>query len=193
MSESCIVVKEIDCDTALLVTETPTTVIDTSDPVVIIVDEGDTSINAAGEDLSVIVREEPTTVIEKEDTVVLLVTCEQGPAGQDGLDGTGVVEVASGPVTSGNTVVADSVALAAIRSVKWIVTLTDSTAGTYKSYEVLGVHNGTTILHTVYGLIGDVILITTNVAINAPNMELQITNNDTNDLDIKVQRIATTI
>jgi len=153
MSEnSCITVTEIDCDTAVLVQEIKTTVIDTTEPVVIIA------------------------------------ACEQGPAGQD----ANLVEIASGPVSSGNTVVADSVALSAVRSVKWIVTITDSVAGTYKAYEVLAVHNGTTVLHAVYGIVGDTILVITDVAINTPNMELQITNNDTNDLDIKVQRIATT-
>lgn len=157
MSESCITVEEIDCNNAVLVTETPTNVVDTTEP------------------------------------VVILVTCEQGPAGQDGLDGTGVLEVSSGPVSNGNTVNADQVAIATYRSTKWIVTLTDSTAGDFKSYEVLAVHNGTTSLHTVYGLIGDPIDVTTDVDINAGNMRLMITNNSTNPLDIKVQRIATTV
>lgn len=157
MSESCITVEEIDCNNAVLVTETPTTVIDTTEP------------------------------------VVILVTCEQGPAGADGADGTGIIEVVSGPVSNGNMVVADSVAIATYRSVKWIVTITDSTAGDYKSYEVMAVHNDSTTLFTVYGIVGDTISVFTNVVINGSNLEIEITNNSANPIDIKVQRIATTV
>ncbi len=173
MSEnSCILVKEIDCDNVVLIEEIKTAVIVTPNPEVVIV------------------------------------ACEQGPAGQDGadgvngidgadgadgLDGVGVVEVSSGPISNGNTVVADSVVAATIRSVKWLVTITDSVAGDYKTYEVLGVHNGTTALYSVYGIVGDSISVFTNVVINGANMELELTNNSTNDLDIKVQRIATTV
>ena len=87
----------------------------------------------------------------------------------------------------------DSVVLATIRSVKWLVTITDSVAGDYKTYEVLAVHNGTTALYSVYGIVGDSISVFTNVVINGANMELELTNNSTNNLDIKVQRIATTV
>jgi len=151
---SCITVTEIDCDTAVLVEEIKTTVIDTTEPIVIVA------------------------------------ACEQGPPGQDGA---GLVEVASGPVSNGNTEVADSVLLSAARSVKWIVTITDSVAGDFKSYEVLAVHNGAIVLYSVYGIVGDAISVFTNVVVNVSSMELQLTNNSTNDLTIKVQRIATTV
>lgn len=158
MSEnSCILIKEIDCDNLLLVEEATPTVIVESDP------------------------------------IVLLVACEQGPAGKDGLDGTGVLEVASGPVANGNTITADSVAIATYRSVKWIVTITDSLGGLYKSYEVMAVHNDSTVLFSVYAIVGDTISVFTDVDVNAGQMRLQITNNIANDIDVKVQRIATTI
>jgi hypothetical protein len=157
MSESCITVEEIDCNNAVLVTETPTTVIDTTDPVVIIA------------------------------------ACQQGPAGADGADGTGLVEASVTGVNNGNTVTVDDVPVGTNRSVKWIITLTDTIAGDYKTYEVLAVHNGTTAMHTVYGLVGDVIAVTTNVDINAGNMRLRVTNDSTNALDIKAVRIATTV
>lgn len=193
VENACILVKEIDCDNVLLITENPTTVIDTSDPVVVVVDDGNTSVNEAGEDLSIIVRDESTTVIEQSDPVVVIVACEQGPAGADGADGIGVVEISSGPVSNGSTVTADSVAVAAIRSVKWLVTLTDSTGTLYKFYEVIAIHDGTTALHSVYGLVGDSISVSNDVDINAGLMRLRITNNHANDLDIKVLRIVTTL
>lgn len=133
---------------------------------------------------------EIVAVIDVQDPPIIIIACEQGPPGQDGA---GLTEVSSGPVSNGNTVVADSVVISVIRSVKWIVTLTDSIASDYKSYEVLAVHNGTIALHAVYALIGDVISVATNVVLNAGNMELEITNNSPNDLDIKVQRIQTTL
>lgn len=157
MSESCITVQEIDCDNAVLVTETPTNVIDTTEP------------------------------------VVVLVTCEQGPAGADGADGIGTVEVASGPVSNGNTVTADQIQIAVYRSVKWFVTITDAVGLQYKAYEVMAVHNGVTANFSVYSLIGDKLSIFTDVLVVGAFLEIQLTNNSTNDVTVKIQRIATTL
>ena len=157
MSESCITVQEIDCDNAVLVTETPTNVIDTTEP------------------------------------VVVLVTCEQGPAGADGADGIGTVEVASGPVSNGNTVTADQIQIAVYRSVKWFVTITDAVGLQYKAYEVMAVHNCVTANFSVYSLIGDKLSIFTDVLVVGAFLEIQLTNNSTNDVTVKIQRIATTL
>lgn len=150
---SCILVKEIDCDNVVVAEQV---------------------------DNVVIVTEEPEVVI---------VACEQGPAGLDGIG----VEVSSGPVSNGSTVTADSVSAASFRSVKWLVTLTDSTGTLYRFYEVIAIHDGTTVLHSVYGLVGDSISVTNDVDISAGSLRLRITNNHANDLDIKVIRLATTL
>lgn len=140
--------------------------------------------------------ESPVAVFVQPATISIVTAATQGPAGVDGvdgIDGTGAVEISAGPILPAATLVVDSVAIATYRSVKWIVTLTDSVAGSYKSYEVLAIHNGTTALHTVYGRIGDPIDATTEVAVVGASLELQITNNNVNNIDIKAQRIVTTI
>ena len=158
MSEnSCILVKEIDCDHVVLVEEIK------------------------------------TAVIVQPDTDVVIVACEQGPAGQDGQDGFGILQIDTGPVAPAATQVADSVAVATFRSVKWLVTLKDSVGGLFKFYEVIAIHDDTTSKHSVYGLIGDTISVVNNVDILAGFIRLNITNNSANTLDISVMRITTTV
>lgn len=158
MSEnSCILVKEIDCDNVVLANEIL------------------------------------TNVIVQPDTDVVLVACEQGPAGQDGADGIGVIQIDSGPVAPAATQVADSVAIATFRSVKWLVTLKDSVGGLFKFYEVIAIHNDTIPKHSVYGLIGDTISVVNDVDISAGLIRLNITNNSANSIDISVMRIVTTV
>ena len=153
MSEnSCILVKEIDCDNVVLANEIL------------------------------------TNVIVQPDTDVVLVACEQGPAGLPGI-----LQVNTGPVAPAATQIADAVAIATFRSVKWLVTLKDSVGVLFKFYEVIAIHDGTTPKHSVYGLIGDTISVVTDVDILAGDIQLNITNNSANSIDISVMRIVTTV
>jgi len=151
---SCILVKEIDCDNVVLANEILTNVIVTPD--------------------------------EK----VVIVACEQGPAGQDGV---GALQIDTGPVAPAATQVADAVAILTYRSVKWLVTIKDQVAGTFKFYEVIAIHNDTVPAHSVFGLIGDTISVITDVDILAGFIRLKITNNSANSIAISAVRIATTV
>lgn len=155
MSEnSCILVKEIDCDNVVLVEEIK------------------------------------TAVIVQPDTDVVIVACEQGPAGQDGF---GLVQVDTGPVVPAATQVADSVPVTVFRSIKWLVTLKEVVGNTFRFYEVIAIHNGTTAVHSVYGNIGDAIPTVNVVDILAGFIRLNITNNSADTIDISVMRITTTV
>ncbi len=155
MSEnSCILVKEIDCDNVVLVEE----------------------IKLA--------------VIVQADEEVVIVACEQGPAGQDGF---GLVQVDTGPVAPAATQVADAVAVTVFRSIKWLVTLKEVVGNTFRFYEVIAIHNGTTAVHSVYGNIGDSIPTVNDVDILAGFIRLNITNNSAATIDISVMRITTTV
>jgi len=149
---SCILVKEIDCDNVVLVEE----------------------IKLA--------------VIVQADEEVVIVACEQGPAGAPGI-----LQVNTGPVAPAATEVADAVAIATFRSVKWLVTLKDSVGGLFKFYEVIAIHDDTISRHSVYGLIGDTISVVNDVDILAGFIRLNITNNSANSIDISVLRIVTTV
>jgi hypothetical protein len=132
-------------------------------------------------------------IVEDNTPVPIIAECKIGPSGADGADGFGIIQIDSGPVANGMTQTADAVAIATYRSAKWLVTIKDVLAGTYKFYEVIAVHNGTVPLYTVYGKVGDPISIFTNVIIVAGFLRLELTNNSTNPIDISVMRIVTTV
>ena len=182
---SCITVTEIDCETAVVVQEDTAEIVQVVSPPDVVVTEEDPN--------NVVRVEEQQIVVTEGDPEFVVSECKQGPAGAPGLDGAGVVEVASGPVPVGDPVVADSIAISLYRSAKWIITVTDSAGGEYKTYEVLAIHKTTTALYSVYSIVGDKISVFTDVSIVGANLELEITNNHSNPIDIKVQRIATTI
>lgn len=182
---SCITVTEIDCETAVVVQEDSAEIVQVvSLPDVVVTEEDPANVVRVQEQQIVVTEADPEFVVSE---------CKQGPPGADGLDGAGAVEIASGPVPVGDPVVADSIAIALYRSAKWIVTITDTAGGEYKSYEVLAVHKNTTALYSVYSLVGDKISVFTDVSVVGANLVLTLTNNHSNPIGIKVQRIATTI
>lgn len=181
MSSLCIIEEEL---TEIIQVEEVTTVIKSDDVHTVIVAVGPT----------VIVKEEKIVeVVDDRTPIPIIAECKVGPAGQNGLDGFGILQIDTGPVANGATQVADSVAIATYRSAKWLVTIKDSIAGTYRFYEVIAVHNGTTPLYSVYGKVGDVISVFTDVTIVAGFLRLEITNNSTNSIDISAMRIVTTV
>lgn len=76
-----------------------------------------------------------------------------------------------------STTVISSVPIADVRSVKWVITITNLVGPNYKTSEVLALHDGVTATHTEYGIIGDDIDCTVDVTVSLGNMELQLTNN----------------
>jgi len=181
MSSLCIIQEDL---TEIIQVEEVTSIIKSDDVHTVVVGVGPT----------VIVREEPTVqVVDDRTPIPIIAECKVGPAGMNGLDGFGIVQVDTGPFANAVTGLADSVAIATYRSAKWLVTIKDSTAGTYKFYEVIAVHNGTTPLYSVYGNVGDVISVFTDVTIVSGFLRLEITNNSTNSIDISVMRIVTTV
>jgi hypothetical protein len=184
MSSLCIIQEDL---TEIIQVEEVTSIIKSDDVHTVVVAVGPT----------VLVREEPTIqVVDDRTPIPIIAECKVGPSGADGadgLDGFGIVQVDTGPAANGVTLVADSVAIATFRSAKWLVTIKDSTAGDYKFYEVIAVHNGTTPLYSVYGNVGDTISVFTDVTIVSGFLRLEITNNSTNSIDISVMRIVTTV
>lgn len=181
---SCIKVSNVDCETTVL-TNGANDVVEVDDASVI--------VTSPWEPVNILEVDAQIMVVCEEEPAEIIIACDQGPPGQDGADGIGIVEVSAGPISNSATVVVDTVARTAYRSVKWVVTIDDPTALLYKSYEILAVHNSLVALHTVYGKIGDPIDVSNEVAINGANFELQITNNSVNAILVKAQRIATTI
>lgn len=181
MSNLCIVLDEEteitvqEVINVIQITEETPQVIQTEGGQVIITDEGEVE------------------VVSEQTPVPVVAECKIGPSGKDGLDGQGVLQIDTGPVSNGNTVAADQIAVVTYRSVKWLVTIKDSVAGTFRFYEVIAVHNGTTPMHSVYGLIGDSIPVTNVVDILAGYLRLNITNDSVNPIDISAVRITTTV
>jgi hypothetical protein len=155
----------------------------TNDGTVTIIDNsGDVTVTET-DVATVIVQEEDTDVVE---------ACEVGPPGADGLSGVAIqIDAPALPINT--TGVIDKVALALIRSVKWLITVRDGIASKYKYLEVGAVHNGVIASYYTVGHVGDSILIITNVIIVGGYMELQIMNNTINPLTISVIRIGTTV
>ena len=149
-------------------------------------------VQVVGETVT-IMDEGAVAVVSDLTPVPIVAECKIGPAGMNGLDGFGILQIDTGPVANGITQIADSVAIATYRSAKWLVTIKDEIAGTYRFYEVIAVHNGTIPLFSVYGKLGATISVFTDVTIVAGFLRLEITNNSTNSIDISVMRIVTTV
>lgn len=181
MSSICIIEDGV---VEVVVEESPTLIqVIEQVPEVIVMDSGVVTIKDEGK----------IAVVSDVTPVPIVAECKIGPAGANGLDGFGILQIDSGPVANGNTVTADAVAIATYRSAKWLVTIKDVTGGLYKFYEVIAVHNGTTPLYSVYGKVGDTISVFTNVTIVAGFLRLELTNNSTNSIDVSVMRIVTTV
>jgi hypothetical protein len=89
------------------------------------------------------------------------------------------------------TAVIDSYDITQVRSVKWLITVSDLTSTLFQSLEVLAIHDGVNVLHSEYGVTGDDITFDVNVNIVTGNLELQVTNNSANT--IQVDSVATDI
>lgn len=94
------------------------------------------------------------------------------------------------PVTSGGTVIADSIATSLFRGAKWdIVTVAND--GRTRSFEVFAGHRGgTSPAHVAYSFLGDQLSITANVTTSGGVMVLSITNTSSVDVVVYATRKA---
>ncbi len=116
----------------------------------------------------------------------------QGPQGVPGVSAQNQID--SGPFAVSATGVADSILIALIRSVKWVVTVIDNVNSKYAVYEVFGWHNGVIATHSRYGHQGSLKdLVDVAVVINGAAMELKVTNNHSSAIKVSVLRFATEV
>jgi len=118
---------------------------------------------------------------------------QQGIPGPPGLDGAGVLQVDTDGVLTATTVVVDSVLATLVRSVKWLVTVIDTVTGAQQSFEVYATKTLADVEHQVFGRVGDVLDVNTNVVFQSSSLQLQITNNEANPIDVQALRIATAV
>ena len=94
-------------------------------------------------------------------------------------------------VAVGNTEVCDSIPVSLLEGVKWFVVLIEDGLAARRAFEVNATWRGTTASHTVYAKNGDSIPHDVNVTISGlSNIELEITNNHSLDLVVKVTRLT---
>ena len=113
--------------------------------------------------------------------------------------GTGIVtNILDTVIGAGNTVAVDGLSVTNLKSMKWIVTIEHPGPASpltpeIVSFEVLGLNkSGVDADHTVYARIGDKkIKYDVDVAIALGLMNLNITNNESDILNVCVTRIRT--
>jgi hypothetical protein len=107
-----------------------------------------------------------------------------------GSGGSGNVPIRVSAPTATLTL-ADTLDPLVVRSVKWMVTITNIVAGKFKVAEVLAIQNGSDTNHIRYGDIGDVINCIINVSWISGLMSLTINNSEADTLTVDVVRIST--
>lgn len=91
--------------------------------------------------------------------------------------------------TSTATATLDSVSASTYRGAKYNVQVVDSAAGNYECFEVNVMHDGSTAYTSTFGNVGNNIdLITVSADVNAGNLRLRGTINNTNDHTVTVVR-----
>jgi len=88
-----------------------------------------------------------------------------------------------------STATVDSVSALGTRGVKWIVEILDTAGNLVLAEEVFGTSGtGTPVAGTVYSIVGDPMLVTTNVALVGTDTALNITNNSADNLLVSLTR-----
>lgn len=107
-------------------------------------------------------------------------------SGIPGTYKTGVI------VAANDTAVIDEIVAANNFSIKWILTIVDNTNSKISTYEILAVNKfNLSISHNSSSRVGDLILHGTDVELNSGNIQLILTNNESNDIEISLVRIQT--
>lgn len=134
-----------------------------------------------------------TATVPRLDTRVVT-ELRQGLPGRDGIGGAdGVLQINAGPVPSGATAAIDELALTDYRSAKWILTVTDTTAGLYRMSEVLAVHDGADSSHSHYGMVGDAVTYRVSVSVAEGVLRLSLDNPHPNPLFVSALRLPTAL
>jgi len=90
--------------------------------------------------------------------------------------------------------VVDIINYATNTSLKWLITIIDNTNNRARFLEVSAIHRGgLSVMHNIFGDIGDRINVNVEVVLNAPNIQLQLTNNSGDELHINTVRVNTGI
>lgn len=97
-------------------------------------------------------------------------------------------------VVSTNTTsnIIDTISYTSAHSLKWLITIVDDTNNRTRFMEVAAIHrNGVSVMHNIFGDVGDRINVQVEVVLNGPDVELKLTNNSGADLLINTVRINT--
>lgn len=92
-----------------------------------------------------------------------------------------------------NTGTVMSILPSANLNVKFLISILDTVDGRFAGSELMGTYKllDDSVSHSTYSKIGDKIKYRPDVIFSSPNIELQVTNNDTNPITIMVTRIPT--
>ena len=107
-----------------------------------------------------------------------------------GGSSTTIWERVSDTVSSSSTETVDSVANASFQSLKYIVTAFNDANTTYGSFEFNVLNNNGSYLDTVSHRLRSGLNIAVNSVNNAGTFELQITNNESFDLNIELAKLV---
>jgi len=134
-----------------------------------------------------------TQILSVESVTEIVDSCVQGAKGSKGNDGTAAQQI-NVSVMVGASVIADNLSVAINPSSKWIITAIDTVGNKRRISEVVAIHNGIVAKHTHYGITGDKVPYVVDVIISGGLFfQLKITNNHTEDLDLKVLRLSTVL
>jgi hypothetical protein len=119
-------------------------------------------------------------VINKHIMSLIITRPVKSPSGETKISDT---------VLASSSKIVDTINTSTSKSVKWILAVTNTTTNDTQTSEVLAQHrNGISPSHNRFAVIGDTINLSVDVVINASNLELEITNNETNDISILARR-----
>ena len=158
--------------------------IDITSEQTVVAGDGDVDLEIIQEDINLEVAEI---------LITLETTCQQGPAGPPGPPGppgTGALPQLSLTIPASSSDNLDVIALSALTSVKWVLTIENTTSGDKESEIVVAQYRGSTVTHSEYSVIGDsTINYVVDVKIVFTNLVLEITNNETVAIEARATRI----
>ena len=140
----------------------------------------------------VVETEADTTVVETTaDASVVEVACEQGPTGPPGPQGpagSSGAQKTTVTVAPSDTEVVDSNAVTGLEGLAYTVNVRDTVNGDQAQafVNVTLITNKTDVSWTVFAKIGDSVAYRVSVAINGSDLELSVTNNGSNSVEVRV-------
>lgn len=104
-----------------------------------------------------------------------------------GASSSSAIDTTVGVINANASLTIDSVATA--NTSKWFIEITDNDNMKMSSLEVYAINRFSNISHNITNIIGDNISFITNVVINSGNINLNIINNESVNLNYKFVRI----